>query len=152
MTSPWVNDSNAAMLTDLYELTMLQSYFDKGMNDVAVFDLFMRRLPHNRNYLVACGLEHILHYLETLSFSADAIDYLRSLNRFSDDFLESLHSFRFLGDVYAVPEGTIVFANEPLIEVIAPIIRLARFKQYQSGCFTTVYCQAFGSGGNKGNK
>jgi nicotinate phosphoribosyltransferase len=121
MTSPWVDDSNAALLTDLYELTMLQSYFDKGMNDIAVFDLFMRRLPQNRNYLVACGLEHILHYLETFSFSADGIDYLRSLDRFSGAFLESLRSFRFLGDVYAVPEGTVVFANEPLIEVIAPL-------------------------------
>ena len=121
MTSHWVNDSNAALLTDLYELTMLQSYFDKGMSDVAVFDLFMRRLPHNRNYLVACGLEHVLHYLETFSFDAVAIDYLRTLNRFSDAFLESLRTFHFAGDVYAVPEGTIVFANEPLIEVIAPL-------------------------------
>ena len=58
MTSPWVSDENAALLTDLYELTMLQSYFDQGMNDVAVFDLFIRRLPPNRNYLVTCGLEH----------------------------------------------------------------------------------------------
>ena len=72
MTSPWVNDSNAALLTDLYELTMLQSYFDQGMNDIAVFDLFIRRLPDNRNYFVACGLEHVLDYLETFSFSAAA--------------------------------------------------------------------------------
>ncbi len=116
-----MNDSNAVLLTDLYELTMLQSYFDEGMNDVAVFDLFMRRLPANRNYLVACGLEHVLHYLETFSFSPEAIEYLRSLNRFSNAFLESLHQFRFTGDVYAVPEGTAIFANEPLIEVIAPL-------------------------------
>jgi nicotinate phosphoribosyltransferase len=121
MTSPWVNDSNAALLTDLYELTMLQSYFDEGMTGTAVFDLFMRRLPRNRNYLVACGLEHVLHYLETFSFSPDAIDYLDSLHRFSPAFLESLRSLRFTGDVYAVPEGTIVFPNEPLIEVIAPL-------------------------------
>jgi len=121
MTSPWVNDSNAAMLTDLYELTMLQSYFDEGMNDAAVFDLFVRRLPSNRNYLVACGLEHVLHYLETFFFSPEAIEYLRSLGRFSESFLNSLRSFRFMGDVYAVPEGTVVFANEPVIEVIAPL-------------------------------
>src|SRR5215475_730256 len=113
MTSPWVNDSNAALLTDLYELNMLQSYFDAGMNDVAVFDLFIRRLPPNRNYLIACGLEHVLHYLESLTFSEQAIDYLRSINRFSDAFLESLRQFRFKGDVYAVPEGTVIFANEP---------------------------------------
>src|SRR5205823_8655125 len=119
--SPWVNDSNAALFTDLYELTMLQSYFDESMNDTAVFDLFMRRLPSNRNYLVACGLEHVLHYLERVTFSSEDIDYLRSLNRFSEDFLQSLHDFHFTGDVYAVPEGTAIFANEPLIEVIAPL-------------------------------
>ncbi len=118
---PWVNDSNAALLTDLYELTMLQSYFDAGKNDESVFDLFMRRLPTNRNYLVACGLEHVLHYLETLIFTDESIEYLKTLNRFSDAFVESLREFRFTGDVYAVPEGTYVFANEPLIEVVAPL-------------------------------
>jgi nicotinate phosphoribosyltransferase len=124
--TPWVNDSNAALLTDLYELTMLQSYFDEGMNDTAVFDLFIRRLPAERNYLVACGLEHVLHYLETLSFAADAIEYLRTLNRFSDSFLESLRSFRFTGDVYAMAEGRALFANEPFIEIVAPL-REAQF-------------------------
>src|SRR2546426_5087582 len=101
MNSPWVNDSNAALLTDLYELNMLQSYFDHGMNDVAVFDLFIRRLPPNRNYFVACGLEHVLHYLESLEFSDEAIEYLRSLKRFSDALLQSLRQFCFTGDVYA---------------------------------------------------
>lgn len=120
MTS-WVNDSNAALLTDLYELTMLQSYFDEGMNDLSVFDLFMRRLPPNRNYLVACGLEHVLHYLETLSFSDEAIGYLRKLNRFSEPFLDSLRDFRFTGDVYAMAEGTALFVNEPFIEIVAPL-------------------------------
>ena len=119
--TPWVNDSNAVLLTDLYELNMLQSYFDEGMNDVAVFDMFIRRLPSNRNYFVACGLEHVLHYLESLTFTSEAIDYLRSINRFSDPFLESLREFRFAGDVYAIPEGTFVFANEPLIEIVAPL-------------------------------
>jgi nicotinate phosphoribosyltransferase len=118
---PWVSDSNAALLTDLYELTMLQSYFDEGMNGPAVFDLFIRRLPSTRNYFVACGLEHVLHYLESLTFSDEAIDYLRSINRFSGPFLENLRQFRFTGDVYAVPEGTVVFANEPLIEIVAPL-------------------------------
>ena len=83
MESSWVNDSNAALLTDLYELTMLESYFREGMNDTAVFDLFIRRCPANRDYLVAAGLEHVLQYLERLSFSNDAIKYLRSLRRFS---------------------------------------------------------------------
>jgi nicotinate phosphoribosyltransferase len=121
MSSHWVTDSNAALLTDLYELTMLQSYFHEGMNDTAVFDLFVRRLPAKRNYLVACGLEHVLHYLETLSFSSEAVTYLKSLRRFSDEFLESLRDFRFTGDIFAVPEGTVVFANEPMIEVVAPL-------------------------------
>src|SRR5215471_8264738 len=122
----WVNDANAALLTDLYELTMLQSYFDEGMNDPAVFDLFMRRLPLNRNYLVACGLEHVLHYLETFRFNSDAIDYLRSLGRFTEPFLDSLRNFRFTGDVYAMAEGRTLFANEPFIEIVAPL-REAQF-------------------------
>jgi nicotinate phosphoribosyltransferase len=121
MSSPWVSDSNAALLTDLYELTMLQSYFDEAMNGLSVFDLYIRRLPPNRNYLVACGLEHVLHYLETFAFSPQAIQYLSSLDRFSQSFLASLHDFRFTGDVYAVPEGTVVFAHEPILEVVAPL-------------------------------
>src|SRR5688572_21555063 len=100
---------------------MLQSYFREGMNESAVFDLFVRRLPAKRNYLVACGLEHVLHYLETLSFSPESVGYLASLNRFSAEFLTSLASFKFTGDVYALPEGTVVFPNEPIIEIIAPL-------------------------------
>src|SRR5262245_60163322 len=123
MTSPWVSDSNAALLTDLYELTMLQSYFDAGLNDLAVFDLFIRRLPGNRNYFIACGLEHVLHYLESLTFTDESIAYLASLHRFSDAFLQSLRAFHFTGDVYAVPEGTAIFANEPLIEIAAPLVQ-----------------------------
>ena len=121
MTSPWVNDSNAALFTDLYELNMLESYFDEGMNDVAVFDLFIRRLPPNRNYLVACGLEHVLHYLESLVFPDEPIEYLRSIKHFSSAFLESLRQLHFTGDVYAVAEGTFIYANEPLIEIVAPL-------------------------------
>jgi nicotinate phosphoribosyltransferase len=119
--SGWVDDANAALLTDLYELTMLQSYFDHGMKGVAVFDLFVRRLPPERNYFIACGLEHVLHYFENLSFSPAAVDYLKSLDRFTGPFLDSLRDFRFTGDVYAVPEGSVVFANEPIVEIIAPI-------------------------------
>ncbi len=121
MTSPWVDDTNAALLTDFYELTMLESYFQAGMNGTAVFDLFVRRVPRNRNYLVACGLEHVLGMLETFSFSQDAIDYLRSLGKFSEGFLDSLSGLCFTGDVYAMPEGTIAFGNEPLVEIIAPL-------------------------------
>src|SRR5262245_52164565 len=91
------------------------------MDGLAVFDLFMRRLPPSRNYLVACGLEDVLHYLETFSFSAEHLSYLKSLKRFSDAFLDYLGQLRFTGDVHAVREGTIVFANEPLLEVVAPL-------------------------------
>jgi len=119
--SHWVNQSNAALLTDLYQLTMMDAYHAEGMNDVAVFDLFARRLPETRNYLIACGLDDVLQYLETLSFSKSALEYLRSLNRFSSEFLRYLASFRFTGDVWAMPEGTAFFANEPVLEIVAPL-------------------------------
>ena len=112
---------NPALFTDLYELTMLQAYFEEGMNDTAVFSLFVRRLPERRNYLLACGLDDVLTYLEGLRFDDDAIEYLRSLDQFSERFLTHLRKWRFCGDVYAVPEGTPVFANEPMLEVVAPI-------------------------------
>jgi len=110
-----------ALFTDLYELTMLQAYFEEGMVDEAVFSLFVRRLPPRRNYLVACGLENVLEYLESLTFTCDDLAYLASRNQFSDAFLDSLKNFRFTGDVYAVPEGMPIFGNEPILEVVAPI-------------------------------
>ncbi len=110
-----------ALFTDLYELTMLQAYFDRHMDEQAVFSLAVRRLPARRNYLLACGLDPVLTYLENLRFTGEDIAYLRSLERFTEPFLSWLRDFRFTGDVRAVPEGTPVFANEPLIEVIAPL-------------------------------
>jgi nicotinate phosphoribosyltransferase len=109
------------LLTDLYALTMLQAYFDEGMSDEAVFSLFVRRLPTQRNLLLACGLDDVLTYLETLRFDQPALAYLDSLGRFSTRFLQHLERFRFTGRVDAVPEGTPVFANEPILEVAAPI-------------------------------
>src|SRR5207247_10362262 len=106
MSSYWVDDSNAALLTDFYELTMLQSYFDEGMNGLSVFDLFVRRLPRKRNFVVAFGLEDVLHYLETVSFSADAIEYFRSLYCFSVSFLTSFSVFSCTVVVYAVLRGS----------------------------------------------
>lgn len=120
-TTPWVDDSNVALFTDLYELTMLQAYVANGMHEEAVFSLFVRRLPERRNYLLACGIEDVLHYLEHVRFTADHLDYLASLGQFSGDFLNWLKDFRFTGDVHAVAEGTPVFANEPILEVVAPI-------------------------------
>ena len=110
-----------SLFTDLYQLTMAQAYLDHGMSGTAVFSLFVRRLPKTRNYLVACGLDAVLARLESLRFGDDDIEYLRSLGLFSDQLFDWLRSFRFSGDVYAVPEGTPVFANEPLIEVVAPL-------------------------------
>ena len=109
------------LLTDLYQLTMLQAYYVEGMRDTAVFDLFVRRLPERRNYLVAAGLQPALEYLTTLGFSSADLAYLETLGRFRQDFLDYLAAFRFRGDVYAVSEGTVVFADEPLLEVIAPL-------------------------------
>ena|SRR5437867_293196 len=110
-----------ALLTDLYELTMLQAYFEEQMHEVGVFSLFVRRLPERRNYLLACGLDDVLGFLESLRFDQSALAYLDSLGRFSDRFLRYLEQFRFTGDVYAVPEGTPVFAEEPLVEIAAPL-------------------------------
>src|SRR5262245_15057435 len=101
-----------ALLTDLYELTMLQAYFEEGMTDRAVFSLFVRRLPERRNYLLACGLDDVLTFLETLKFDQPALAYLDSLGRFSSRFLHFLERLRFTGDVHAVAEGTPIFANE----------------------------------------
>ena len=120
-----VNDMRAfsqALLTDLYELTMAQAYLQEGMSGQAVFSLFVRRLPPRRNYLLACGLDDVLDFLETLRFDPPALKYLESLQLFSQRFLSHLESLRFTGQVRAVPEGTPVFANEPILEVQAPII------------------------------
>ncbi|MFP4227964.1 MAG: nicotinate phosphoribosyltransferase [Salinivenus sp.] len=110
----------AALYTDLYQLTMLQAYWREEMHAPAVFDLFVRRLK-NRNYFLACGLEQVLDHLEALSFSDEALDYLAAQDQFGDDFLDWLADFEFTGDVYAVPEGTPVFPDEPIVEVVAPL-------------------------------
>jgi nicotinate phosphoribosyltransferase len=112
-----------ALFTDLYELTMLQAYLAEGMTDSAVFTLFVRRLPERRNFLLACGVQDVLTHLGHLRFTEEDLAYLRSLKRFSDDFVTWLREFRFTGDVYAVPEGTPVFANEPILEIVAPIVQ-----------------------------
>ncbi|MBS7646877.1 MAG: nicotinate phosphoribosyltransferase [Candidatus Bathyarchaeia archaeon] len=120
-TLGFVNESNMSMLTDLYELTMCASYFDHKKFEPATFDLFIRRLPPNRSYFLFAGLEQVLLFLEKMKFTEEHIKYLKSLG-FKDDFLNYLKDFRFTGDVWAVPEGTVVFPNEPLIRVTAPII------------------------------
>lgn len=111
------------LLTDLYQLTMMQAYYDNNMHEEAVFELFFRKLPAQRNFLVACGLQQVLEYLETLRFSDDDIEFLRQDGRFHDKFLDSLSDFRFTGSVQAMPEGTLFFPDEPIIRVAAPMLQ-----------------------------
>ena len=111
---------DAALFTDLYQLTMLQAYVLEGMGEEATFSLFVRRL-RRRNYLVACGLDAALGFLERLHFTDEAVAYLQALGLFQDAFFDYLRDFRFTGDVYAVREGTPIFADEPILEVVAPI-------------------------------
>ncbi len=113
---------NLTLLTDLYELTMLQGYFKNGDNRTVVFDAFHRKNPSGSAYAIACGLEQVIDYINNLHFSEDDIAYLDSLNLFDKDFLQYLANFRFSGDIYAIPEGTVVFPKEPLVKVIAPIM------------------------------
>ena len=120
-TLGFVDEHNMSMLTDLYELTMCASYFDHKKSEPATFDLFIRRLPPNRSYFLFAGLEQVLLFLEKMHFTEEHIEYLRGLG-FKEDFLDYLRNFRFNGDVWAIPEGTVVFPNEPLIRVTAPII------------------------------
>ncbi|WP_201353044.1 nicotinate phosphoribosyltransferase [Hydrogenimonas urashimensis] len=117
----FVDEKNMSLLTDLYELTMAQAYFDHRMNGRAVFDFFARHTK-KRSYLVSAGLEQLLYYLESLRFEPEEIDFLRQTGRFSSDFLDYLTTFRFTGDVYAVEEGEILFENEPFVRVEAPLI------------------------------
>jgi nicotinate phosphoribosyltransferase len=112
---------NMSLFTDFYELTMCASYFDNKNFETATFDLFIRRLPENRSYFLFAGLEEVLQYLQNISFTEEHFDYLKKQG-FNDDFLDYLHSFHFTGEVWAVPEGTVAFPNEPLIRVSAPII------------------------------
>lgn len=111
-----------ALLTDLYQLTMLEAYVREGMNDTAVFELFVRRLPPQRNFLVAAGLEQALQFLGTLAFDEQELDWLaRQQAGFSPAFLDWLRRLRFTGDVDAMPEGTPFFADEPVLRVTAPL-------------------------------
>lgn len=110
------------LLTDLYELTMMQGYFKNNTNETVVFDAFYRKNPNDGGYAVACGLEQVIEYIKELNFSYDDIVYLRNLKIFDEDFLDYLSSFHFTGDIYAIPEGTVVFPMEPLVKVVAPIM------------------------------
>jgi len=128
-----------ALLTDLYQLNMMQAYLEGGETKTAVFELFVRKLPAQRGFVIAAGLEQVLDFLENLRFSADEIDWLAKSGRFSKQLIDYLAAFRFTGDVHAMPEGTIFFADEPILRVTAPLpqaqlveTRLMNDLQYQS--------------------
>jgi len=116
-----MNDTASALLTDLYQLNMFQAYLDHGETGTAVFELFVRKLPDRRSFLVAAGLEQVLAFLEGLRFSAEEIDWLRRGGRFGSGLLDYLAELRFTGDVHAMPEGTVFFAGEPILRVTAPL-------------------------------
>jgi len=111
----------SALVVDLYELTMMQAYHLEGIDGRATFDLFVRRLPKGRDFLLVAGLATALDHLENIRFTADDLEYLGSLGQFRDEFLERLEGFRFSGDVVAMPEGSIAFAGEPILRVTAPL-------------------------------
>lgn len=121
MSGSTAQSAPQALLTDLYQLTMAQAYLREGLVAPAVFTLSVRRLPATRNYLLACGLADVLDFLAAIRFSDEDLDYLSGLPHFTATFLDHLRRFRFTGDVYAVPEGTPVFADEPILEVVAPL-------------------------------
>jgi nicotinate phosphoribosyltransferase len=112
---------SSALLTDLYQLTMLLAYREQRMNDTAVFEFFVRKLPQGRNFLIAAGLEQVLDFLEKLRFAEDELDWLRDQRRFPRDFVDELRRLRFTGDIHAMPEGTIFFPHEPILRVTAPL-------------------------------
>jgi len=109
------------LTTDLYELNMVQAYLDRGENKEAVFEFFVRKLPPRRGFLLAAGLEDALDYLETIRFSPAELDWLKRTGRFRDNLIDYLASFRFTGDVHAIPEGTVCFSPEPLLRVTGPL-------------------------------
>ena len=122
--------NNLTLLTDLYELTMMQGYFKNPTNQTVVFDMFYRNNPCDGGFAICAGLEQMIEYIENLRFSEEDITYLRSLGIFEDDFLEYLSNFRFTGDIYAIPEGTVIFPGEPILTVRAPVIEAQLIETY----------------------
>ena len=111
----------SALLTDLYQLTMLQTYYEHGMTQSAAFELFFRRLPQQRNFFLAAGLEQVVTFLEGLQFRADELEWLSRQSGFTAQFIDELARLRFTGDLDAIPEGSVFFANEPVVRIVAPL-------------------------------
>ncbi|MHB9103400.1 MAG: nicotinate phosphoribosyltransferase, partial [Sulfuricella sp.] len=115
-----MNPQSSPLLTDLYQFTMLQAYFDEGMDETAVFEFFVRDLPQ-RNFLMAAGLEQVLQFLENLRFTPEELNWLADCGRFNADFIDFLKTLRFTGEVHAMPEGTLFFPHQPILRITAPI-------------------------------
>lgn len=131
--SLFLSESSLGIVTDLYQLTMAAGYFDNKIQDIATFELSVRQLPENRSYLIVAGIEQALHYLTQMKFSDDTIKFLKDLPIFSHvsrNFFEYLNNFKFGGDIYAMPEGTIAFAEEPIMRITAPIIEAQIIETY----------------------
>lgn len=114
--------TDLTLLTDFYELTMMQGYYEKEQNETVIFDVFFRQNPCNGGYSICAGLQQVIDYVKNLNFTYDDVDYLRKLGIFSEDFLHYLSGFHFTGDIYAIPEGSVIFPREPLVKVVAPIM------------------------------
>ena len=117
-----MNQRDLTLLTDFYELTMMQGYYEKGQNETVIFDVFYRQNPCNGGYAICAGLEQVIEYVKGLNFTYEDVDYLRSLGIFDEEFLHYLSGFHFSGDIYAIPEGSVIFPKEPLLKVVAPIM------------------------------
>ena len=118
-----MSERNLTLLTDFYELTMMQGYFkEKDANETVIFDAFYRNNPVGSGYSICAGLDQVIDYVKNLHFDEDDIDYLRTTGMFEEDFLDYLRHFHFSGDIYAIPEGSVVFPREPLVKIIAPIM------------------------------
>src|SRR5437870_808781 len=134
-----MDPATSALLTDLYQLNMMQAYLDRGETKAAVFEFFVRKLPRDRGFLIAAGLEQVLGFLEQLRFTRGELDWLGNTGRFGKNFLDHLAELRFTGDVHAMPEGTVFFADEPILRVTAPLpqaqlveTRVINLLQFQS--------------------
>ena len=118
-----ISERKLTLLCDFYELTMARGYFNSEIkNKIAYFDVFFRRVPDGGGYAIAVGLETVIEYIKSLKFDDSDIEYLRSKGIFDEEFLKYLKDFKFSGDIWAVPEGTVVFPNEPIMIVRAPLI------------------------------
>lgn len=117
-----MNTRNLTLLTDFYELTMMQGYYKNNVDETVVFDVFYRQNPDGGGYSICAGLEQVIDYIKGLNFDYETIDYLRNLDTFDEDFLNYLSGFHFSGNIYAIPEGTVIFPMEPIVKVIAPIM------------------------------